>query len=312
MLNLKEEMAEVKVGPATVFAGLAVFPLVRKNPLARDYLTLNEAFLEDGVEISEVSEGGSVPELRLKNNLDKDVFAADGEALMGAKQNRVLNTSIFVNAKSEVVVPVSCVEQGRWAYRQRNFRECDYSEFVNSRAAKVASVGASLKASGWDRHSDQGEVWRQVDAKRSQFGAYAPTGSMSDVYEARRPRLDQYVQIFRVQPDQAGLACSIDGSIAGIELFEDTSVFSQYASKLIRAYASEVLGKDSMAAAVPDRMSVRSLLRRISKLDIDEYPAVGSGTELRFSANGLNGSALAVNDRLLHMVMLRKTNGLSY
>jgi hypothetical protein len=92
-------------------------------------------------------------------------------------------------------------------------------------------------------------------------------------------------------------------------LFEESRVLRQYLGKLVRVYASEVLNKDRAAALVPDRASLRHLLRKISKLDVDEYPAVGSGTELRFSSSGLNGSALVVKDRLLHMVLLRKSNG---
>lgn len=312
MLNLKQEMADVKVGGATVFAGLAVFPLLRKDAVSRDYLTLTEALKKGGVTVTEVSEGGSVPELKLKNDLDQDVFAADGETLLGAKQNRVLNTSIFVNAKSEIRVPVSCVESGRWSYRERNFRDCEYSELLGSREAKVASVGATLKAGSSSRRSDQGEVWRQVAQKQRQFGAFSRTGSMEDVYEARRPRLDQYVENIRVQPGQAGLACVIDGCVAGLELFEETGVYSQYASKLIRAYAAEVLGEGEHAAVVPDRFEICRLIRSISDSEIDAYPAVGSGTELRFSVNGLNGSALVAKERLLHIVMLRKADSMMH
>ena len=135
MLNINKELSGVKVGPATVYAGLAVFPLLRNGGAARDYVTLAEAFNKRGVEITEVSEGGSVPHLQLKNLLDQDLFAADGEALLGAKQNRVLNTSIFVNAKSEIKVPVSCVEQGRWHYQDRNFRASENAEFIRSLVA---------------------------------------------------------------------------------------------------------------------------------------------------------------------------------
>ena len=168
-MNLEQAMTGIKVGDPTVYGGLAVFPLIGANAGNRDYLTLTEAFSEKGVEISEVSEGGSVPQLRFKNRLDKDIFAADGEALLGAKQNRVLNVSIYVKAGDEVVIPVSCVEQGRWSYQRRNFEASEHSEFVSSRAAKMGSVAASLKRSGWDRHSDQGAVWEQMSAKRTLF-----------------------------------------------------------------------------------------------------------------------------------------------
>ena len=41
-----------------------------------------------GLEVTEVSEGGSVPNLFVKNRADRDVIIVDGEMLVGAKQNR--------------------------------------------------------------------------------------------------------------------------------------------------------------------------------------------------------------------------------
>jgi hypothetical protein len=64
-----------------------------------------------------VSEGGDVPTLRLTSAADRPVLLLDGEELIGAKQNRVLNTTVLVAAHSRLTIPVSCVEQGRWAYK---------------------------------------------------------------------------------------------------------------------------------------------------------------------------------------------------
>ena len=308
-MNLEQAMAGIKVGDATVYGGLAVFPLIGDKQGKRDYLTLTEAFSEKGVQISELFEGGSVPQLRLKNNLDKDIFAADGEALLGAKQNRVLNVSIYVNAGDEIVIPVSCVEQGRWRYQQRDFQGSEFSEFLSSRSAKMDSVASSLKRTGTDRYSDQGAVWGAISDKCMDFGADAPTRSMADAYEAARPSLDQYLEHIRMQPNQVGLACAIDGRTAGIEMFEDTSVFNQFFSKLVRAYAAEVVMEDRIATVVPDKEGVHQLLHKIAHVKCDEYEAVGSGKELRFKTGRLNGSALEVDGRLLHMVLLRTARG---
>ncbi len=128
---------------------------------------------------------------------------------------------------------------------------------------------------------------------------------MSDVYEAARPSLDQYLEHIKTQPNQIGLACAIDGKTAGIEMFVDTSVFNQFFHKLIRAYAAEVVNDDRIATMVPDRDALVQLLQKVSRLKCDEYEAVGSGKELRFKTGRLNGSALEVDGRLLHMVMLR-------
>jgi hypothetical protein len=49
------------------------------------------------------------------------VLILDGEELVGAKQNRIVNTTILVAAGAEIVIPVSCVEQGRWTYKSDAF-----------------------------------------------------------------------------------------------------------------------------------------------------------------------------------------------
>ena len=67
------------------------------------------------VTVEEVSESGSVPNLLVENKGDIRILFIEGEELVGAKQNRVLNTSVLIAAKSRVKIPVSCVEAGRWA-----------------------------------------------------------------------------------------------------------------------------------------------------------------------------------------------------
>ena len=81
-MNLEQAISGIRVGEAAVYGGLAVFPLIGGNPGKRDYLTLTEAFKEKGVTVSEVSEGGTVPELRLKNMLLMLLKSTDLSILM--------------------------------------------------------------------------------------------------------------------------------------------------------------------------------------------------------------------------------------
>jgi hypothetical protein len=108
--------------------------------------------------VTEVSTGGSVPELAFDNQADEGVLLLDGEELVGARQNRVLNITILVGGHQHVVIPVSCVEHGRWRYNSDEFASADRALFSKARSKKMRQVSASMRDSGTLR-SDQGEVW---------------------------------------------------------------------------------------------------------------------------------------------------------
>lgn len=54
----------------------------------------------------------------------------EGEQIIGLKQNRIVNMSILIKENSELPVPVSCVEEGRWGVDNR--RKKPYSDSIAS------------------------------------------------------------------------------------------------------------------------------------------------------------------------------------
>ncbi len=151
----------IDFGEVQSFKNLQIIPLFSKIEEGSVYLTLKEALEKRLLVITEVSAQASVPELKVLNNADLPVFLLDGEELAGAKQNRVLNTSILVKEKSELIIPVSCTEQGRWSYQSAEFYNSENIMSRKMRGNKSANVSSSLKESGSYR-SDQGSIWRGI------------------------------------------------------------------------------------------------------------------------------------------------------
>jgi hypothetical protein len=85
------------------------------------------------------------------------VFLLDGEELVGAKQNRVLNLSLMVAPQSKTEIPVSCVESGRWRMESHSFQAADRVQFARGRAQKMEQVSRSLCLGG-EAMSDQAAV----------------------------------------------------------------------------------------------------------------------------------------------------------
>src|SRR5260370_40944312 len=111
----------IRVGNPIRHESLTVFPLFAEPNGQVDYLLSDEALQAGSVRVQEVSEGGSVPDLLVENSGDIRVLLLEGEELVGAQQNRILNTSVLLRARIKIKIPVSCVAPARLAYKSRQF-----------------------------------------------------------------------------------------------------------------------------------------------------------------------------------------------
>ena len=128
---LSKRISKAAVGPSQRFRNLTLFPLLAKDISQPEYICMVDALADEkSVTITEVSSGGSVPNIMVTNGTDKKVLIMDGEELVGAKQNRVANTTILLDANSRTVIPVSCTEQGRWQILPQSTNT--FGPFVNT------------------------------------------------------------------------------------------------------------------------------------------------------------------------------------
>jgi ARG and Rhodanese-Phosphatase-superfamily-associated Protein domain len=149
------------------------YPLLSTYSLDLEYLLLDEALNENLIEIIEKDSDGSVPELRVTNKSTKMILILDGEELVGAKQNRIVNTTILIQGNDTVVIPVSCVEHGRWSYDSPQFHSKERMMSSNLRAMKSEQVNYSIRSSGEFR-SDQSAIWDGIAKKANRMGRHLP------------------------------------------------------------------------------------------------------------------------------------------
>ena len=97
-------LSTLKLQELQGFENMSLYPLCSPVETNMHYITLNDALQSGMLKITEIDESGSVPELKVFNEHEAAVFLLDGEELAGAKQNRVINTSILLKAKSENIV----------------------------------------------------------------------------------------------------------------------------------------------------------------------------------------------------------------
>ncbi len=285
------------LGAAQTGHGLAVYPLTADTEGGPWYVTLGEALAGGTARVRETSEGGAVPDLRFENRGDTRVLVLDGEELRGAKQNRVLNTTILVSKHSELVVPVSCTEQGRWHYDTPEFAE---SALVADRSVRFElrkSVDLAAKA-GRGFRADQGRVWDEVAMLHDKHGTHSSTGAQRDAYVQKKHDLDAILAAFPLIDRQQGLLVLHGDHVIGLDFVSIPEKYALLHDRLLRSYVFEALVSD---VEVCDDVAVaRAFLERIADLQGQSFKSPALGWDLRFEGNGVLGSVLTYRGRPVH------------
>ncbi len=313
----------LRLGEPQAHGSLTVVPLAFWRDRGPRYQTLSAALRAGTFHVTEVSAGGSVPELRAINQGVTGVLILDGEELVGAKQNRVLNAAVLVREKSSMVVPVSCVEAGRWHSSGYEFADEESVVHAKVRRAVHESVSLNLSAAGAHR-SDQHAVWGEV-AELQQYAEFAsPTGAHRDVYTQRAGDIAGYLDAFPLQSGQHGLLVLRDGEVVGLDFVSRAACYAQLHAKLLRSYAFDAVTREMGRARAAGRggkaakgrkpaegegvglrpdaalAHARSFLEAVAGLPGRSFKSPGRGWDVRYAGDGVSGSALMVGGVAVH------------
>jgi hypothetical protein len=297
---IQDALSSLTLGAPQAYRNLALFPLLAEANSAPGYILLDEALEKRFAHITEVSEGGSVPELAFENSSAEPILLVDGDELVGAKQNRVINLSILVAGGRKVKIPVSCVEQGRWSWRSKAFTSAKRTLFASAKARKYVRVSESMRSAG-SRHANQSEVWRDVAAKVEFCRAESPTMAMADAFESKDNDLGAYARAFQPEPRQTGAVIAVDGKVTGVELFDSPATFSKYLERLVRSWAMDAIETVASEQPAPSLKDVERFLEKMKKTAAESFDAVGEGEDIRLSGKGIAGGALSAKGRILHL-----------
>jgi hypothetical protein len=308
MTSLNDEFQQLEIGERCHFRNLTLFPLLRRTALAEpDYVLLEDAILHDTARITELNAGGSVPELRFENGCERPVLLLDGEELIGAKQNRVLNLTILAPAKHTLVIPVSCVEAGRWHMETPEFKLATHLMYSRARAARTAHVTQSMRTSGACR-SDQSALWDELALKAVRVDAQSPTRAMSAMYERHALSVEEYARAFGWQERQAGVAFAICGQLLGLDLLDHCATARRLFPKLVRSYAMDALDAPQHRTDPAGEQQLAEFLAHLTSSPMFSQPAVGLGKDIRLGGSAVAGAALWAEDRYVHVCAFA-TNG---
>jgi ARG/rhodanese/phosphatase superfamily protein len=275
-----------------------------------NYMSLSNAIKKDLLEIREISKEGDVNNLAVFNLAKEYVFIMDGDILEGAKQNRVVNTSVLLAPNSKMILPVSCVEQGRWNSVSDKFKEANYTAPIRMRAKKTQRVKENLDQSR-GHESNQSEVWDDVHNYHMSFDVNSETSNLSDIYNSKSIEFDSYINAFSLEPDSNGIALIVKKQLLSVDVFNSKNIYMEYFTKILKSAAFESFqlkkSKDHPTEA-ESKYKTLTFFDSLDNIDYTEYDGPGVGIEKRFQSENLAGVELSYKKHMIHLTALNIPN----
>ena len=288
------QLATASVGSPITRAGTSFFP-VYMHQESPDVLTGPDSRLH-------VTErpGASVPTLVVNNPNGTPVLITEGETLNGGWQNRVVNVSVLVPAGSELDIPVSCVEAGRWG-GQREFGGRGPKAPRRVRRGATVSVNDNFRLSE-SRQSDQGAVWDAVDFELQANGIDAPTRAVEELAERERRdhRLGEAIAELCARgplPGQCGIVVAHGRRVVAADVYGSPELLAASWETLVRGYLLEARREPK---SPPSATKALRFLEKASKRVVTVSEGVGLGREHRIASSKIAGQALTLDDVLVH------------
>ncbi len=294
---------KVSLGPSQIAGRLTVVP-VEADDFGSGATPLFEEIDAGTVHVEEAQEGGSVPELRVKKASTGRTLFLEGEPLIGGKQDRILNTTFVIDGPKDTIVPVSCIERGRWSYSSERFSSSSYHSYYSSRSYLSRSLSSSLRSSS-GYLSDQPGVWRDIAFSLSASGTTSRTDRMADLFEKHKDELKDYQEKMPVHARQLGYLATIDNVPVALELFSSHQTFEKYWPRLLNGLAMETLVSLNIRSKgaqsnIPGKAFINKTL---SEAVLESYSSVGDGRDIRITGRHHRGSALVHEGQVQHLVL---------
>ncbi|HSW42308.1 MAG TPA: DUF6569 family protein [Patescibacteria group bacterium] len=291
------------------------------------YLLFEQAAADGLVEIREIG-AGTVPSV-LAITQDRPVVVFAGDTIVGGKQNRVINVTVWLPAGKVTELPVTCLEFGRWdpghAAPFRVGRKADYalrsmvSSQVSEQRRRVDPRVTAAAPAGRAYAADQGEVWAEIGRREVRAGRQSATSALHELYETEQHDARPLAAAFPRPDGATGLAVAVGGRLVALELFDHPATLAAAWPRLVEAAVSAHLDHQRAVAArivpasdhrYPDAGALgRTVGRAVAALNSAPVGiSIGEGFDLRPSGPKIAGSALVREGRVVHAEIFRVTS----
>lgn len=279
------------------YKNVTAIPIKTDKFAKKDFITVKKGYEMGLVEIKEL-EKSSVKTVVCKNYAVVPLLLIEGDEITGAMQNRIINDSMLIPAKSIKKISVSCTEHGRWKSEGNNlFAPSEYSLNSDTRERRRSAV--------LENRDYQSEVWNSISDLEMSHDFRSNTSALHDNYDNSKSLQDDYLEHFNIEEGQNGVIFFINGEFKGIELFYNHSIYKEYHEKTFRSYIIDALVNEDKEFEKTDgdelTKKIIGIFENISSSKFKKYETVGLGENIKFNNEIGTGAGLIFEGELIHM-----------
>lgn len=266
-----------------------------------------------GLTIDEV-DGGSVRKLRVTNSTGEAQLILEGDILEGGRQDRMAGETTLVMPNESVVIPVNCVEAGRWnsgrGHRSTNLKA--------SYSVREARRRAFKEAAG----SPQQAVWNRIARVEEGLGEFSATSNFKERAVSRRDSVTNAKErlargerlaaseerVIRETPamltpldGQRGVIIAIGGEIVAAEIFGSAEAFAERWEGM--AIAAEIDGR----FAEPRKASAKAARDFVDAIE-NATPSVTRKGVFSWEGRGITITGVAQDHGVTEVLQFTATN----
>lgn len=294
---VRQFVGQLEAGEPATYRNLTVVPVYFRQAKPAEnasYLTLDQALEEGVLEIRE-KDGGDVPWVVVSNRSDKRIFIMGGEILSGCKQDRIVARDVLIAPyRKRLLLPVYCVEAGRWHHVSGQFKS-------EKNLGTYKMRGAAQSSSG----NNQSKIWNKVAESNRRMGVSSDTGAYQDAFRTEEVAklVSDVEQKFKDLPllenDTVGVVIGLGDRIIGFDIFSDPDLFQELWPKIIRTCVLAMVGYQQETTLSGNR--AEQLLNALQWMQYGQRRGVDLGFEYSGDLNELSVSSLVYRDTVLHL-----------
>ena len=245
------------IHPPARVDGLTVFPICLSRTTDRldGVMSMADA-LDRGVLVVEELASAQVSRARFINkSRDRMIFLMAGEVLTGGKQNRTLQSDALLGPSSSTVLPLYCVQKGRW----RGGGKFSSGSLVAPQAVRERAAAKAGQDAVWS------EVARANRRLKSATASDDLAAAMGKPENARRLASLRGRITPHLPRGCVGVVVAVRGRIVGADLFNSPELLAALRDKVLNSYLSQY------AWPLPVRRRARVGIREVTAEQVRAY-----------------------------------------